>query len=45
MPGRMLISDIAQIAPRDVDQKMRCKLSLAKGAILPCGELGQRYGF
>jgi hypothetical protein len=45
MRGQTLISNIAQIATPDVDQKMRCKFSVAKGSILPCGELGQRYGF
>jgi len=33
MPGQMRILDTAQIALREVDQKMRCKLSIAMGAI------------
>jgi len=41
----MLILDTAQIAPREIDQKMQCKLSNATGAISQCGELGQSYGF
>jgi hypothetical protein len=45
MPGQMRILDTAQIALREVDQKMRCKLSIAMGAILPCKELGPCCGF
>jgi len=45
MPGQMRILDTAQIALREVGQKMRCKLSIAMGAILPCEELGPCCGF
>jgi hypothetical protein len=37
--------DTAQIVLREINQKMRCKLSIAMDAILLCEELGQRYGF
>jgi len=40
-----LTLDTAQIALREVDQKMRCKLSIGMGAILPCKELGPCCGF
>ena len=45
MLGQMRTLDIAQIAPREIDRKMRRKLSIAMGAILLCEELGLRYGF
>jgi hypothetical protein len=40
-----LISNIVQIAQRELDQKTQCTFSNATGAISSCGELGQSYGF
>jgi len=45
MHDPQLISNIAQIAQRELDQKTQCTSSNATGAISSCGELGQSYGF
>jgi hypothetical protein len=45
MDAQKLILNIARTAMLEFDQKMQCKLSNAKGAISPCGELGQNCGF
>jgi hypothetical protein len=45
MRGQMQILNNAQIAPREMGQKMQCTPSNATGAISPYVELGQRCGF